>query len=131
MPHKDDLFYFAHPYRAKQPCGVRDWDIEKANFDRCRVKTRELLGRGYLVFSPICHSHPIEPRTGLLVVPTAWEDVNFWLWFDELLIHQTDFAGIILAPGWEKSDGCVHELLIFETRGLEVLYYDDIMREEA
>ena len=50
-----------------------------------------------------------------------------WYDLDNEVIAKTNWDGIILAPKWEKSTGCVNERKQFKERGLPILLYSDIM----
>ncbi len=121
-----DLYYFAHPYTVKDKDGRNVFAAEEANFNLCCVRTAELLKRGYYVYSPIAHSHPIHARD-----PTFLKngEYNLWVMLNKLIMDKTEFKGIILAPVWEASSGCRDEKERFEKEGLEVLFYKDIVKE--
>jgi len=108
----NDLWYFAHPYTAPTS------EERISNFSNACFRTAQLLYKGYNVFSPIAHSH---------LVDNYLQKFN-WIEFDNLVIAKTDFKGIILAPKWETSKGCIGEKEIFESKGLEVLLYTNIMK---
>ena len=42
-------------------------------------------------------------------------------------ISKTDFKGIILAPGWRSSKGCILEKETFEAMSKPVLFYDNLV----
>lgn len=112
------LYYFAHPYREKS------FKRTCANFARCCRRVIRLMEMGYWVFSPICHSHPLA-----LCQLKDWRPR--WIALNDLIIRKTHFAGIILAPGWEGSDGCLREKEMFDVGGGKVLYYEDLVKEGA
>ena len=49
---------------------------------------------------------------------------------DQEIIDAVSWAGIIMAPDWEHSPGCGAERLDFIKKGLPVLFFSEIMREE-
>lgn len=113
-----ELYYFGHPYTLK---GFNNEIIPNSGqvmYDLCRYRTGKLLGMGYRVFSPITHSHGLGEF-----------DWQFWMDFDKDLINHINFKGIILAPAWEDSKGCLFEKLLFETMNKPVLYYVDIIKQ--
>jgi len=116
------VWYFAHPYTVRDEDGKRDYRGQEANFNMCVVRSAQLMIRGYNLYSPIAHSHPIQ-----MACPDLQDDI--WYRLDNEFIDVTDWEGIILAPGYEKSEGCVQERKRIAKRGLEVKYYDKIMME--
>jgi len=104
------LWYLAHPY-IKNP---------KYNFMDANVISADLIKRGYIVFSPVSMSHPID----------AYSDEfpqEFWYKFDFVIANRCD--GIILSGDWKSSTGCLLEKKFFENKGLPVLEYKTIVRE--
>jgi hypothetical protein len=67
-----------------------------------------------MIFSPVTHSHPIKLDKGY----------EFWLPFDKLFIDRCQ--GMIMAPEWEESSGCVWEKEYAESLGLTIFYFNDI-----
>ena len=123
---KSGLFYFAHPYTVQDAAGNYMLAAEDANFRLCCWRSAQLILRSYLIFSPVCHSHPIHIASPELLANSehdAWHD------FDNRVIESVIWAGIILAPGWQNSAGCVREKATFEQMGLPVLYYENIVKE--
>jgi len=121
MSLKDDLYYFAHPLSSKNPDGSINEKGQEENFRLSCIRTAELLKRGYNVFSPIPHSYQIS----------LLHDLGYgWYTLDNLIIAKTDFKGIILAPNWETSAGCVAERKLFLERNLEILLYEDVVKEQ-
>lgn len=126
MKKGKDLYYFAHPYSVKDTVGNSIHVAEEANFNLACLRTAELLKKGYFVYSPIAHTHPVHIRDPKFI---SEGEYLLWLKLDNLFIEKTNFRGIILAPGWEKSNGCIGEKKKFEKKNLEVLFYKDIMAE--
>lgn len=124
---EDMLWYFAHPYTVKDKDGRENHQGEHANFIQACTKTSELIKRGFNVYSPIAHTHPvhiIEPQF------IKNEEYKLWVRLDNLIIDKTNFKGIILAPRWETSGGCNGEREKFEKRNLQVLLYNDIIKDQ-
>jgi hypothetical protein len=119
------LFYMAHPYTAKDADGNYVREAEDANFQLCNYRAGRLMLAGYNVYSPISHTHPIHMATPEFLQRHEHE---MWYEVDMNLISKANFDGIILAPGWENSKGCCAEKIVFEHRGLKVLYYKDIIK---
>lgn len=120
------LWYFAHPYTARNKGSRFVPEAEDANFQISNFRAGELLKRGYNVYSPISHTHPIHRATPDFLKN---EEHDMWYHLDKDFIDKTDWAGIILAPGWETSKGCVTELKRFQRKGLKSKLYEDILKE--
>ena len=116
------LYYFAHPYSVVVG-GKRILAAEEANFRLCCFRTAELLKRGYLLYAPVCATHPIHS-----VWPESLADGVFdWYGLDNAIIAACDFWGIILAPGWRKSRGCIAERDLFLAKNKPVYFYEDLV----
>ena len=125
------LWYFAHPYTCKDKDGKYVLGGEEANFHICNVRVAQLIEKGVLVYSPISHTHPIHMDYPPFV---GGEVHQMWYEYDNGMIREVHFKGIILAPGWEKSTGCKAEKELFEELGREVRYLKEsgeIVREEV
>ena len=118
------LYYFAHPLTARDSCGNRSEEREYLNYLNSLQRTAKLLSLGYNVISPIPHSYKINEELKKLRI----EDYG-WYSLDNEMIEKTNFNGIILAPNWESSFGCREEKKKFEEKGLEVLLYEDIVKD--
>jgi len=114
------LYYFAHPYSAYNKDGSRNSRGQEANFNLCCVRSALLILKGYNIYSPIAHSHPIQ---------MGHPDLQDSIWYDldNEVIDKTKWDGIIMSPDWDKSLGCIDEKERMENQGYTVLYYDDIM----
>ena len=81
-----------------------------------------LMQRGFLVYSPIAHTHPIAAHCNM---PKGWD---FWERYDRTFIEDWSDAGVLLKlPGWEKSVGISAEIEIFKSLNKPVFPWD---REE-
>jgi len=120
------LYYLAHPYTCKDKDGKYVPKGEDANFQLANYRAGQCLLRGYNVYSPISHTHPIHRAT---VEFLARHEHETWYQLDIDFIDRTRFSGIILCPGWETSKGCMLEKQWFEAKGLPVLYYAQVVEE--
>jgi len=101
------LWYFAHPYTGN----------EEGNFLLATSRTQDLLDRGYKVLSPITYTHPLHS--------TKERSCDYWMDLCLSLVRHCD--GIIFAPGWQKSKGCVEEKE--HAVGKQIIYWEDIINE--
>jgi hypothetical protein len=120
------LYYFAHPYTCRDDDGNFIPAGEEANFQLANIRAAELFNRGYNLYSPISHTHPIHRASPVFLQRHEHE---LWYQLDNEFIDKTHWSGIILAPGWENSAGCRAEKERIEKRGLAVLLYEDIVWE--
>ena len=118
------LWYFAHPYTCKDASGNYVPAGEDANFAICNIRAGELMKRGYNIYSPISHTHPIHKATPDFLQK---HEHDTWYILDNQFIDKTDFEGIILAPGWENSAGCRAELELFRAKKKCAVHYDHII----
>ena len=116
--YKEGLWYFAHPYTQKG-----NLKGEENNFELACIRSNELLKKGYLIYSPIVHSHPLHIRDIEFVKN---KEYKLWVDLDNRIIEFTKFKGIILAPNWQTSKGCSAEYILFKKKGLKILFYEDL-----
>ena len=112
-------WYFASPYSVRHEDGSRCPESEQRNYDRARLLAAGLVEHGYVIFSPIAHSHPIDQLGD--IAPEEWYAQDYDI------IAATDWAGIILAPGWENSAGCRDERVQFAKRDLRIMTYEEAL----
>jgi len=124
--NKKILYYFAHPYTLKDEKGNNIHAGEEANFNLCCIRSAKLLEKGIFIYSPIAHTHPIHIRSPYFL---RKKEYKLWLDLDKKIMPVC--KGIILAPGWEESHGCILEKRLFEERGFKVLLYKDIIKENT
>ncbi len=91
--------YLASPYSHPDP-HVREQRFR----DVCRVAGK-WLSEGYLVFSPIAHSHVIALMSELP------GDFAFWVPWDKHQIKAADEFWVLQLPGWESSVGVQAEIV--------------------
>ena len=101
------MIYLASPYSHPDPA------VREARFEAvCRVAAR-LIKRGYIVFSPIAHSHPMV-RYGL---PDDWK---FWSQQDRRFLEACDELWVLTLDGWQQSIGIQAEVAIARELGKPV-----------
>jgi len=123
------LWYFAHPYSVITSDGTYVFRGNQANFQLCCYRSGMLSLEGYVIYSPIAHTHSIQYATPEFMRQTGKEEHNYWIALDLEFIRRARFTGIILAPGWENSRGCNGEKDLFVELDRQVLYYKDIITE--
>ncbi|MCX7801381.1 MAG: DUF1937 family protein, partial [Fimbriimonadales bacterium] len=103
------MIYLASPYSHPDPA-VREARYQAA----CRA-TAALLQAGWVVFSPIVHSHPLVK----FALPTGWD---FWERIDRDYLARCDEVVVLTLPGWEASVGVREEVRLARELGKPVRY---------
>ena len=86
------MIYLASPYSSPHA------NVMQQRFEAVCRAAAVLMRAGYMVFSPIAHSHPIAQH-GL---PLGWE---FWQAFDFAFIDVANEVWVLTLPGWHESVG--------------------------
>ena len=118
------IWYFAHPYSVQNAEGRYVFEAEEANFQLCCQRAARLFEAGYNVYAPICHTHPIHRASPLFL---SRHEHEAWYQLDNALIDACQWAGIILAPGWQDSAGCVAERERFRERGFPAVDFAEAL----
>lgn len=126
---KPGLHYFCHPYSSK----TKTKEDRIANFELCCRRSAKLILKGYNIFSPIVHSHPIEMASPEVLQWPIEDRWKFWIDIDIAILEYVGFTGVILAPLWGKSKGCKKEYEWFLShtgpngKAHEILKYYDVV----
>ena len=104
--------YLAVPYSDP------DSRIRQKRFETVNKVAAALMNKGFLVFSPISHTHPIAEAGRL---PLGWE---FWKEYDESFIEWADEIHVLKLPGWKESTGVQAEISIAKRQGKPVNYIE-------
>ena len=109
--------YLAGPYSHSDPetCQMR--------FEVLNDIAAELMAKGFIVFSPISHSHPIAVQCDL---PKGFE---FWEKFDKAFIEWCDLIIVAKLEGWQDSKGIAAEIKIAKEMGKEIEYIDLVINK--
>lgn len=92
--------YLACPYSHV------DHEVRQQRFHEVNKAAAMLMRRGYLVFSPISHTHPIAEVGNL---PKGWD---FWESYDRSFIEWCDELYVLQLNGWQQSTGVNAEIAI-------------------
>ena len=90
--------YLACPYTHIDP------KVRQKRFEQVNEVAGQLMKKGYIVFSPISHSHPISLTLNNSV------DADFWLDQDKHFIDWCDELHILCLDGWQQSKGVSAEI---------------------
>ena len=104
--------YLASPYTDKHAA------IRQFRFKKVARFAAKLIQEKHLVFSPICHSHPICVSANLPI------DFEYWKELDNSFLEWCTVMVVLKLDGWEDSKGIKEEIKIAEFMGKEVIYLD-------
>ena len=114
------LWYLASPY-TKYPEG-----IDAAFNEVCRV-AGEMIKRGFLIYSPIAHTHPIALSADMDPL-----DYRIWQACDAPMVRACDGLFVVKMPTWDSSKGVSHEIDQFAAarKVIRFLTWPDLKIEE-
>jgi nucleoside 2-deoxyribosyltransferase len=102
------FIYLASPYSHPDP------EVRHQRFEAVNRAAANLMRQGYVVFSPISHSHIIARDHDL---PTDWE---FWERIDIEFVKKCDRLFVLMIDGWDKSHGVRAERTLAHSLGIPV-----------
>jgi hypothetical protein len=114
-PGKRAIIYLACPYTDKSP------KIRLRRFELATAAAATLVKRGFVVFSPITMTHPMD-------VALSGDDTlgsDFWVKFDEAFMDICSEMIILTVEGWEQSSGIQREIKFFEKAGRSVSFMQE------
>lgn len=92
--------YLAGPYSHQ------NMHVKEHRFKKLNIAAAKLMNEGYLVFSPISHTHPIALAGDL---PGGWD---FWEEYDRTFIEWCDEIHVLKLTGWAESTGVSAEIAL-------------------
>jgi nucleoside 2-deoxyribosyltransferase len=109
--NEETLVYLASPYSHPDP------EVKERRFEAaCRAAAR-YMDRGFQVFCPIAHSHPIE-KIGM----DAIRNEAFWLHQDFAILRHCDRLVVLCLDGWTESRGIEREREFATCHGIPIDY---------
>ena len=106
------MIYLASPYSSKFK------DEEHKRYLETMRYVSVLMNKGFHIFSPIVHCHPIALSYGL---PT---DYTFWQSYDEAMIKACQEFWILKLYGWENSKGVLAETKYAQSLDKPIFYVE-------
>jgi len=103
------LTYLAQPYTHEDP------KVMQERYEKGCEATSILMNKGWMVFSPIAHSHG-PAQYGLP------KDYGYWRQYCELMLPKCDEVIILTLDGWEESVGVKEEVYLAGELGMATLY---------
>ena len=102
--------YLASPYTHPDP------EIRLKRYEASCKAAAKLMKKGYAIFAPIAHSHPIEAHFD------KPEGFDFWMAQDLPILQGADRLIVLTLPGWKKSKGVAREIQEAEEIGMPIEY---------
>lgn len=106
------MIYLASPYTHDSK------SVMEYRFREAAKAAGKLMKDGHIVFSPICHTHPIKVECDLP------PDFDYWEKYDTWFIFQADKLVVLKLRGWEQSKGVKAEIEIAGRLGKPVEYIE-------
>lgn len=115
---KKKLIYLAAPYTFN---GKHEGHVVLERVLKINYIAGWMFQNGYLVFSPISHTHPIFQS-----VPSLGGGWEVWKEYDERMIACCDELWIFTLSGWSFSKGVKAEVEIARQLGKPVKFIDEM-----
>lgn len=120
------MIYLASPYSVgaggsyvAEDTGTASASLRHKRFVYACTKAAELMDQGYVVFSPIAHSHAVEDN-GMHKTRTG----NFWLDQDLHILGKCDKLMVYKMPDWERSRGIAREIEFAKKNNIPIEYLE-------
>ena len=104
------MIFLASPYSDPDPCVI------EARYKEVCCIAGALMERGFVVFSPVAHCHPISIRSHLSSSP------KYWGKFDAEFIGACEKVVVVMLPGWEHSLDVAGQIAIAQRLSKPVEY---------
>jgi hypothetical protein len=115
------IIYLACPYTHA------DHRVREQRFKLATVAAAELIRQGYIVYSPITMTHPLDM---VLAGDANTLGSDYWVKFDEAFMAVCAEMVVLQIDGWDQSSGIRREMNYFQSRGKPVRFLP-IKHEEA
>lgn len=105
--------YLASPYTHANPA-VMELRVKQA-----AAAAAKLMTEGYIIFSPVVHSHYVAKFGNLDAV-----DLEFWMKQDMPLLATMQELFVLELSGWQGSKGVQREIRLAKEHGMPITYMD-------
>ena len=115
------IYYLASPYTYTLEVGeppAKKGMTQIRRFNKVNEVAANLTKAGFIIFSPISHSHQMAQVADL---PVEWE---FWERIDKAFINVCGGLFVLKLDGWKESVGVQAEIKIANEIGIPVLYLE-------
>lgn len=92
------MIYLAGPYTHADPA------VMEHRYQETLKMVGLLTNKGYVVYSPIAHFHPVACVCDLPRDFQFWQRINFWM------IDRADVLYVLQLDGWDVSIGVAAEI---------------------
>lgn len=106
----EDIYYLACPYSDI------DERVRLFRFKTVNKIAGDLIAKGYIIFSPLSHSHPIASASHLEL---GWEQ---WQEMDKVFIRLCSKMIVLMLDDWKKSIGVQAEIEYARELGMKIIY---------
>lgn len=106
------MIYLATPYSHPDP------EVMEQRFRQACKIAGKLMGEGFIIFSPIAHTHPIAVEGNL---DKSW---GFWGKFDYEFVEASQEVWVAKMGGWDTSRGVSAEIKLARELGKPVKFLE-------
>ena len=97
--------------------------VREKRFEAVCEAAAALFRRGFLVFSPIAHTHPIAKHG----IALGW---TFWQSYDREHIGNCSQVWVLTLDGWKESIGLSHEIEMFKEAGKPIHWLPEVCNRD-
>jgi len=126
---KNKLIYLATPYSfivkskeiglTKPDYSKQEREVKQKRFEAVNEVAAKLIKKGFVVVSPISHSHSIAEQCDIDASFETWAQLDF------ALIARCDMVFVYCQKGWEDSQGIKNEINFANKAQLPVMFIDE------
>lgn len=109
-----NLIYLCSPYSHTEE------DVMEARYVAACKTAARLMEDGYVVYSPIAHSHPIAQH----MTKGKAVDYEFWMNQNIPMLRRCDKLVVLKLLGWESSRGVQREIRLATTLHIPIEFLD-------
>ena len=106
------LIYLASPYTDE------DFAIQEQRWKQACAATAHFIQRGYIVYCPIAHCHPID------IAARGTITYDQWIEHSDTMLALCNVLYVLMLKGWVKSNGVAGEIEKAKQQSMPILYVD-------
>ena len=108
------MIYVAGPYSHTSE------DVREDRFQKLNAYAAFLMAKGFHVYSPITHGHPIA-KASVMPLPTDWD---YWKAHCSKLLAACTELHVLKLKGWKYSKGVQAEIALAKELKLPIYYVE-------